>query len=124
MKQLFFIILSIVLMPFYADAQAPNPDLDSDFDISISPINPNKPPKPRTLTNDIEASYSYGVVTIVFNIDLGAVYIEISNISTDDVWSDTFSGAGTLSVMLSGDEGYYLINIYTDDGGYIGEFYL
>ena len=27
-------------------------------------------------------------------------------------------------LALSGDEGYYVINIYTDEGDYVGEFYL
>ena len=124
MRRLFFIIFIMAFMPIYAEAQTSNPDFGEDFDVSITPTNPAKPPKPRTLEADIEAVYSSGIVTIVFNVDLGNAHIEISNYTTGDVWSDSVSGIATLSMLLSGDEGYYVINIYTDEGDYVGEFYL
>lgn len=80
--------------------------------------------KPLSLLSDIEASYFNGALTIVFNADLGDADIVVSNLTTGDMWSESVSGIGAATLLLSGDEGYYEILIYTDCGDYSGEFVL
>ncbi len=77
---------------------------------------------PLSLRSDIEASYYNGALTIVFNADLGNADIVVSNLATGDIWSESVSGVGVATLLLSGDEGYYEILIYTDCGNYSGEF--
>lgn len=81
-------------------------------------------PKPFSLIADIEASYYNGALTVVFNADLGNADIVVSNLTTGDTWSDSVTGVGSATLLLSGDEGYYEILIYTDGGDYSGEFTL
>mgnify|MGYP003407697825 CR=1 FL=1 len=79
-------------------------------------------PKPLSLLSDIEASYFNGALTVVFNADLGDADIVVSNLTTGEMWSDSVSGVGATTLLLSGEEGYYEILIYTDCGEYSGEF--
>lgn len=79
-------------------------------------------PRPLSLRSDIEASYFNGALTVVFNADLGDADIVVSNLATGEMWSDSVSGVGATSLLLSGEEGYYEILIYTDCGEYTGEF--
>lgn len=81
-------------------------------------------PWPLSLIADIEASYYNGALTVVFNADLGNADIVVSNLTTGDTWSDSVTGVGSATLLLSGDEGYYEILIYTDGGDYSGEFTL
>ena len=87
------------------------------------PIDPNPTiPRPLSLNADIEASYYDGVLTFVINRDLGNAHIVVTNTTTGESWYDSVNGVGVTSIMLSGDEGYYEIYIYTDRGDYNGEF--
>lgn len=79
-------------------------------------------PRPLSLRSDIEASYFNGALTVVFNADLGDADIVVSNLTTSEMWSDSVSGVGATTLLLSGEEGYYEILIYTDCGEYTGEF--
>lgn len=81
-------------------------------------------PWPLSLIADIEASYYNGALTVVFNADLGNADIVVSNLTTGDTWSDSVTGVDSATLLLSGDEGYYEILIYTDGGDYSGEFTL
>ena len=65
-----------------------------------------------------------GVLTLMFNVDLGDADITVTNLSTGDIWWDSVSGVGTTAIMLSGDEGYYEVHITTDRGEYSGAFTL
>ena len=115
------ILLSAILIASVAIADNPKPTIP----IGPIPINPkplNQNPKPLSLCSDIEASYYNGALTIVFNADLGNADIVVSNLATGDIWSESVSGVGVATLLLSGDEGYYEILIYTDCGNYSGEF--
>ena len=79
-------------------------------------------PRPKSLTAVIEASYFNGALTVVFNANLGDADIVVSNLTTGEMWSDSASGVGATTLLLSGEEGYYEILIYTDCGDYSGEF--
>lgn len=121
------IFLSIVLMLTSIGtlfAQNTNPNVDLDFSVEIKPGQPIRPTiKPRTIVNtDIEAYYSYGELSLTFNVDLGNADIVVTNTTTGESWYDSVNGVGTASFTLSGDEGYYIINIYTDYDEYYGEF--
>lgn len=70
---------------------------------------------------------SYGVIlfdelTITLSEDLGHADIVVTNTTTGESWYDGVNGIGSTVITLSGDEGYYIIHIYTDYGEYYGEF--
>lgn len=125
MKNFLFLSFVFALMSFGTlSAQTPDPNPDLDFDVDI---NPGKSPiptiKPKTIVyEEIEAHYSSMVLTFVFNADLGNAHIVVTNTTTGESWYDSVKGVGVTSIMLSGDEGYYEIYIYTDRGDYNGEF--
>ena len=115
------ILLSAILIASVAIADNPKPP-QTGTPIPINPIPINPKPKPLSLRSDIEASYFNGALTVVFNADLGDADIVVSNLATGEMWSDSVSGVGATTLLLSGDEGYYEILIYTDCGEYTGEF--
>lgn len=87
------------------------------------PIDPNPTiPRPLSLNADIEASYYDGVLTFVINRDLGNADIIVTNTTTGESWCGGVNGVGSTVITLSGDEGYYIIYIYTDYDEYYGEF--
>lgn len=115
------ILLSAILIASVAIADNPKQTIPIDpIPINPDPLNPN--PKPLSLRSDIEVSYFNGALTVVFNADLGDADIVVSNLFTGDMWSDSVSGVGATTLLLSGEEGYYEILIYTDCGNYSGEF--
>ena len=117
------ILLSAILIASVAIADNPKPP-QTGTPIPINPIPINPLPKPLSLLSDIEANYFNGALTIVFNADLGDADIVVSNLTTGDMWSESVSGVGAATLLLSGEEGYYEILIYTDCGDYSGEFVL
>ena len=125
MKRFMLIMLAILcFMPSYIYADKPN-NGDTPINIPINPPIGTPSNKPRSLVEqDIEASYCAGVLTVVFNENLGDSNITVTNISSGEVWSDSISGYGIATLFLSGDEGYYYISIETDNGQYTGEFEL
>lgn len=125
MKRFMLIMLAILcFMPSYIYADKPN-NGDTPINIPINPPIGTPSNKPRSLVEqDIEASYCAGVLTVVFNENLGDSNITVTNISSGEVWSDSVSGYGVATLFLSGDEGYYYISIETDNGQYTGEFEL
>ena len=120
MKKL-IILLSAILIASVAIADNPKPP-QTGTPIPINPITINPKPQPKSYRADIEASYFNGALTVVFNADLGDADIVVSNLTTGDIWSDSVSGVGATTLLLSGEEGYYEILIYTDCGEYTGEF--
>ena len=122
MKKFTLFILSLFASTFvFADNPTTPPTLPQ---IPIGPSDPTPVPKPLTLDADIDASYYDGVLTLIFNVDLGDADITVTNLSTGDIWWDSVSGVGTTAIMLSGDEGYYEVHISTDRGEYSGAFTL
>ena len=123
MKRLALLIFTIFT---YVSAFADQPNFGGpDVPLEKEPTIPNGSTRPLSLEkSDITACYNQAVLTIDIRRDLGNAFIVVSNYTTGDVWSDSVSGIATLSMLLSGDEGYYVINIYTDEGDYVGEFYL
>ena len=119
------VMLIFSMSGFYASASTTEPVIDS-ITVEIKPSPSKNPPvKPRSIVdNDIEATYHMGALTLVFNTDLGDADIIVCNLNTGDVWSGGISGMGIETILLSGDEGYYTINIYTDNGEYYGEMWL
>ena len=110
---------------FVAYASTSDP-INSSITIEIKPAQPKNPTiKPRTIVDcGIEVNYYAGALTFIFNRDLGDADIVVCNLNTGDVWSGGVSGMGIETILLSGDEGYYTINIYTDNGEYYGEMWL
>ena len=125
MKKAFLLLSFAFLSQTSADAQAILPTTYPGLVVEISPI-PSRPViKPRSITeSDIEAYYNNEALTLVFNKDLGDADIVVTNLATGDVWNDSVSGVCTTSIILSGDEGYYQVVIYTDNKEYAGEFTL
>ena len=125
MKKAFLLLSFAFLSQTSADAQAILPTTYPGLVVEISPI-PSRPViKPRSITeSDIEAYYNNEALTLVFNQDLGDADIVVTNLATGDVWNDSVSGVCTTSIILSGDEGYYQVVIYTDNEEYAGEFTL
>ena len=114
-------LLSAILIASVAIADNPKPTIPlGPIPINPKPLNPK--PKPKSLTAVIEASYFNGALTVVFNADLGDADIVVSNLTTGEMWSDSVSGVGATTLLLSGEEGYYEILIYTECGEYSGEF--
>lgn len=82
-------------------------------------------PKPRTpVQPDIEAYYGNEMLTFIFNRELGDADIVVTNLTTGDIWSGSASGICSTTILLSGDEGYYQISIFTENEEYFGEFSL
>lgn len=122
MKKFTLFILSLFASTFvFADNPTTPPTLPT---IPIKPSDPKPIPNPLTLDADIDASYYDGVLTLMFNVDLGDADITVTNLSTGDIWRDSVSGVGATAIMLSGDEGYYEVHISTDRGEYSGAFTL
>ena len=114
-------LLSAILIASVAIADNPKPpQIGIPIPINPDPLNPK--PQPLSLRSDIEASYFNDALTVVFNADLGDADIVVSNLTTGEMWSDSVSGVGATTLLLSGEEGYYEILIYTDCGEYSGEF--
>lgn len=124
MKRLFFSLVALLL----ASASFANAAIDSS--LVIVPINrpvlgPKPPTRPKQIVgDDITAQYYNGVLTIDFNIDLGTADIVVTNLTTGEAWSDTTSGLSSVAMLLSGDGGYYTVEIATDYGTYSGVFEL
>lgn len=119
------VMLIFSMSGFYASASTTEPVIDS-ITVEIKP-SPSKNPsvKPRSIVdNDIEATYYAGVLTFLFNVDLGNATIVVCNLNTGEEWSGSTDGMGVETIVMSGDEGYYTITIYTDYGEYSGEFSL
>lgn len=125
MKRFMLIMLAIIcFMPSYIYADKPN-NGDTPINIPINPPIGTPSNKPRSLVEqDIEATYCDGILTVVFNENLGDSNITVTNISSGEVWSDSISGYGIATLFLSGDEGYYYIAIDTEEGQYTGEYEL
>lgn len=121
----FFLTISTLLLMSEAMAFSAS---DGPVIIIPNPINPpvNTPPiRPKqVVADDITAEYNNGVLVLMFNADLGDADIVVSNLATGDSWSDSFSGYGSTTIFLSGDSGYYTIDITTDSGSYYGSFEL
>lgn len=79
-------------------------------------------PRPLSLNADIEATFFEGVLTFIFNRDLGVADIVVTNVISGDQWCDTIYGVGSTSLVVDGDAGAYQIVIYTDYGEYTGAF--
>ena len=88
------------------------------------PIPPITKPIPLSLVQDVEATYYEGVLSIVFNNDLGNADITVTNTMTGEMWMDSVNGIGVSSIYLSDSAGYYTIYITTDRGDYSGAFAL
>ena len=118
-------LLTILALVFVASGVFATTSMERPVNIPIKPIKIPTWPRPRQIVETIiEAYYSDGAITIVFNADLGEADIVVTNLTTGDAWSDSVEGMGTTSIMLSDDAGYYTITIQTDEGDYYGEFEL
>lgn len=116
-------LLTILALIFVASGVFATTSMEGPVNIPIKPIKIPTWPRPRQIVETIiEAYYSDGAITIVFNADLGEADIVVTNLTTGDSWSDSVEGMGTTSIMLSDDAGYYTITIYTEAGDYYGEF--
>ena len=124
-RNLFFLMVSLLFSFVWIEPAAAQTLPEEDLTIDISPKRQKWPgPRPLSLNNDIDASYYDGVLTLMFNVDLGNADITVTNLSTGDIWWDSVSGVGATAIMLSGDEGYYEVHISTDRGEYSGAFTL
>ena len=125
MRRIIILLLaSICISSLYA-----NQITVEEYDIVIIPTtttsNEDREDKPRSIVeSDIEATYHMGALTLVFNTDLGDADIIVCNLNTGEEWSGSTDGMGVETIVMSGDEGYYTITIYTDYGEYSGEFSL
>ena len=123
MKKYYLFIIAL-LCTFGVSAQTPTDSTNIPID-KITPTPKPNPARPRSLTeSDIEAEYYNGVVSFWFNTDLGVADIIITNTSTGKSWVESMNGTGATIVMLNNTPGYYVINIYTDNGDYYGEFFV
>ena len=124
-RNLFFLMVSLLFSFVWIEPAAAQTLPEDDLTIDIKPKRPKLPgTNPLSLNNDIDASYYDGVLTLMFNVDLGDADITVTNLSTGDIWWDSVSGVGATAIMLSGDEGYYEVHITTDRGEYTGAFTL
>ena len=120
MKKLITLLCAILIASVAIADKPKPPQTGTPIPINPTPINPK--PQPKSYLADIEASYFNGALTVVFNADLGDADIVVSNLTTGEMWSDSVSGVGATTLLLSGEDGYYEILIYTDCGEYSGEF--
>ena len=120
MKQL---ILLLFMLAASILGFANNPQ-NNGGNIIITPTTPptSGTPNRNIVSPDIEATYSMGAITFVFNEDLGNCDIEVTNIDTGEVWYASCVDISSTLVYTSGSEGQYHIYIDTDCGAYSGEF--
>ena len=106
MRKVFLILLfTSFLLPVGVGARAIQPTIYPDLFIQIKPTKPQPTIKPLSIEqSDIEAYYNNGVLTLVFNRDLGDADIVVTNLTTDEIWSDNVSGVGSTIIFLSGVE--------------------
>lgn len=124
-KSFLFLLFAVLLSLTGLEAQMFSPAIYSNLVIAILPTKPKPSIRPLSLEQpNIEAYYNGVGLTLVFNRDLGDADIVVTNLTTGEMWSDSISGICSTTILLSGDEGYYHIAIYTDSGDYIGEFNL
>ena len=118
-------MLIFAMSSFEAFASTTDPIIGS-ITIEIKPSSSKTPPvNPRSIIDsDIEATYYAGALTLIFNNDLGNADIVVCNHDTGDVWCGSINGTGIEALLLSGEDGYYTITIYTDYGEYSGEMWL
>lgn len=128
MKRVFLAILLLIGTLLFAEASANSiTTTQTPGGGLIVGIKPDKvpPTRPKQIVgDDITAQYYNGVLTIDFNIDLGTADIVVTNLTTGEAWSDTTSGLSSVAMLLSGDGGYYTVEIATDYGTYSGVFEL
>lgn len=125
MKKTFLLLCFAFMSLSNAGAQMVLPTIYPDLVISIKPTKPKVPITPVSIVQpDIEACYSNEMLTFIFNRELGDADIVVTNLTTGDVWSGSATGICSTTILLSGDEGYYQIVIYTDNEDYFGEFSL
>lgn len=87
------------------------------------PIDPDPQlPKPLSLNSDIEAYYFDGMLTLYFNVNVGDADITVTNLTTGEMWIESVSGVGSATITLHDSEGWFVIDIDTDNCGYTGEF--
>lgn len=121
MKKFSLLFLLTLSVSFAALADNPTtPPPPKGDPVPIRPI--TTIPRPLSLNVDIEATYVDGTLTFLFNRDLGNADIVVTNTTTGESWYDSIDGMGAATLILSGDEGYYEIYIYTNYGDYIGTF--
>ena len=123
-KTFIFSILFVLFSVGALFAQTTDPNEELDFSVEIKPASKPLPSiKPRTIVDDdINAYYSHGELSFMFNVDLGNAYIVVTNASSGEFWYESLNGVDTTTLTLSGDEGYYEIYIDTDRGEYTGAF--
>ena len=85
---------------------------------------PTKPIPRQVVDCGIEAFYVDGIIILDFVENLGDADIVVTNLTTGDIWSGSATGICSTTILLSGDDGYYQIVIYTDNEDYFGEFSL
>lgn len=85
---------------------------------------PTKPIPRQVVDCGIEAFYVDGIIILDFVENLGDADIVVTNLTTGDVWSGSATGICSTTILLSGDDGYYQIVIYTENEEYFGEFSL
>ena len=85
---------------------------------------PTKPIPRQVVDCGIEAFYVDGIIILDFVENLGDADIVVTNLTTGDMWNGSVSGVCTTTILLSGDEGYYQVVIYTENEEYFGEFSL
>lgn len=108
-----------------------NPTPDPSIPVFI-PITPDPDPAPGTpditplsyTLPDIDAYYFAGVLTITTNVDLGFADIYVTNLANGNEWADSLNGIGASVLTVGYGRGYYLIEVYTDNGNYSGSFTL
>ena len=124
MKHLILIfVISAMSLYCIGDCRAQSPNFNDDLTIDIKPTKPIGGVRPLNIYEpDIEATYSMGAITFVFNEDLGNCDIEVTNIDTGEVWYASCVGISSTIVYTSGSEGQYYIYIDTDSGAYTGEY--
>ena len=125
MKKTFLLLCFAFMSLSNAGAQMVLPTIYPDLVISIKPTKPKVPITPVSIVQpDIEACYRNEALTLIFNKDLGDADIVVTNLTTGDIWSGSATGICSTTILLSGDEGYYQISIFTDNEEYFGEFSL
>lgn len=86
------------------------------------------PGAPRDLSTAIvEAEFIESTSSVVVSLqNVGTtVGIQIENLSTNEVFSDTVSGSGVAVLPISGTSGVWLLTISLENGDvYVGEFEL
>lgn len=125
MKKSFFLILAVLISlgGFSATPNQSSGEKTRTLEIIIH--KGHSPTRPRSVTiNPILCTYHSGVINLNFTENIGMVTVVVTNQSTGEQWLDVVDSiTGQTEIIISDDEGDYVIEMETDSEIYYSGYF-